>query len=82
MKTKSAMVATAASGSPAAYIIEAGTASGLSNLVIADLGRATTVTATGVGNGTYFVRVRARNACGNSAASRELTLVVGASARH
>ena len=71
---------TAATGSPAAYLIEAGTAPGLSNVVVADLGRATTVTATGVGNGTYFVRVRARNACGTSAASGELTVVVGAAA--
>ena len=71
---------TAATGSPATYIIEAGSASGLSNVVVADVGRATTVTATGVGNGTYFVRVRARNACGTSAASGELTVVVGSAA--
>jgi hypothetical protein len=73
---------TAATGSPAACIIEVGTASGLSNLVIADVGRVTTLTATGVGNGAYYVRMRARNACGTSLASGELTVVVGSAARN
>ena len=72
----------AATGSPAVYIVEAGTATGLSNLAITDVGSVTTLTATGVGNGTYYVRVRARNACGTSAASGELTLVVGSAARN
>ena len=68
---------TAATGSPTAYILEAGSAFGLSNLAIVDVGSVTTLTATGVGTGTYYVRVKARNACGTSAASGELTLVVG-----
>ena len=71
---------TAATGSPDAYIVEAGTAPGLSNVAVADVGSSTTLTATGVGNGTYYVRTRARNACGTSAPSGELTLVVGAAA--
>jgi hypothetical protein len=73
---------TAATGSPTAYIIEAGTAPGVSNLAITDVGSVTTLTATGVASGTYYVRVKARNACGTSAASGELTLVVGSAARN
>jgi hypothetical protein len=71
---------TAAAGSPDAYIVEAGTAPGLSNVAVADVGNVTTVTATGVGNGTYYVRMRARNACGASASSGERTVVVDAAA--
>ncbi len=71
---------TAATGSPDAYIAEAGTAPGLSNVAIADVGNVTTLTATGVANGTYYVRMRARNSCGASAPSGELTVVVSAAA--
>jgi hypothetical protein len=70
----------AATGSPVAYTAEAGAAPGQSNLAVADVGSGTTLTANGVGNGTYYVRVRARNACGTSAPSGELRLVVGAAA--
>ena len=71
----------AASGSPTTYILEAGSASGLTNLANADLGgTSTSYTATRVGNGTYFVRVKSRNACGTSAASNEVTLRVGVDA--
>ncbi len=66
---------------PTAYTIEAGSSSGLSNLTSFSTGNTTTsFTAAGVGNGTYFVRVRATNASGASAASNEFRLVVGASA--
>ena len=67
----------AASGSPTSYIVEAGSASGLSNLANSDLGLTTTLTATGVGAGTYYVRVRAKNGCGTGAPSNEITLTVG-----
>ena len=69
---------TGSSGGPTTYIVEAGSASGLANLVPgSDLGSAaTTFTATGVGRGTYFVRLRGRNACGTGAASNEVVLVV------
>ena len=71
---------TAASGSPTTYIIEAGSTSGASNLASTDLrSTSTSFTTTGVANGTYFVRVRARNACGTSGASNEVVLTVGTS---
>ena len=67
---------TAASGAPTSYILEAGSAPGLANLANVDVGAATSLTATGVVPGTYFVRVRARNACGVGAASIEVKVVV------
>ena len=59
------------------YRIEAGSAAGQSNLAIINTGNsATTFVADGVASGTYFVRVRAINACGISAASGEAILIV------
>ena len=69
---------TASAGSPTTYIIEAGSSPGSANLVPgSDLGgTATTFTATSVGRGTYFVRLRAKNTCGTSGVSNEVTLIV------
>jgi hypothetical protein len=68
---------TAAGGAPTSYVIEAGTASGLSNLANSDLGgTALTFIANNIGSGTYYVRVRAKNACGLSGPSNEFRLVV------
>jgi predicted phage tail protein len=67
----------ASSGSPTTYIIEAGSTPGTANLANSDLGGpATTFTASGVGRGTYYVRLRAKNACGTSGVSNEVTLIV------
>ncbi len=68
---------TAAAGNPTSYIIEAGSASGGVNLANSDLGSTATAFGTsGVGKGTYFVRIRAKNTCGTGAASNEVVLVV------
>ena len=60
---------TAPGGSVIGYTIEAGTASGLSDLARAPLGPTAGFVAPGVPSGTYFVRVRALDATGESAPS-------------
>jgi Matrixin len=73
--------APAAGGAPGAYVIEAGSAAGLTNLAnFSTGGVATSYSSGGVGNGTYYVRIRAQNAAGISAASNEAILVVGTAA--
>ncbi len=60
------------------YILEAGRSHGQADALTESLGRSTTFTATNVLPGTYYVRVRGRNACGIGRASNELTIVVDA----
>jgi pimeloyl-ACP methyl ester carboxylesterase len=69
--------ATPVGSTPASYVLEAGSGPGLSNVVVADLPNSTTLTATGVAAGNYFVRVRSRNTCGVSSPSNEVTVTVG-----
>lgn len=61
------------------YRLEAGTASGLADIVNADMGDVTEFQGL-VPPGTYFVRVRAVNAAGVSAASGQVTVVVSTTA--
>jgi hypothetical protein len=65
----------AASGEPAGYSIEAGSAPGASDLANVDVGNQLSFAADAP-PGTSFVRVRARNACGTSGPSVERTVVV------
>ena len=66
-------------GAPTSYILQAGTVSGESNLFNGNVGLTTTLTS-GVGPGTYYVRVRAANDVGISLPSNEVTLTVGGGA--
>jgi hypothetical protein len=71
-------LAPATGGTPAAYIVEAGSSSGLANLANFSTGNTSTIfTAAGVGAATYYIRVKATNAAGTSTASNEALLVVG-----
>ena len=61
---------------PTSYVLQAGSATGQSNIANSNVGPATSYVATGVGGGTYYVRVRAVNAYGQSAASNEVVVTV------
>ena len=64
-------------GTPTSYIIEAGSATGLSNLAVVNTdSTATTVSFPGVPPGIYYIRLRAVNALGASVVSNERTLIV------
>jgi hypothetical protein len=65
-------------GAAQSYILEAGSAPGQANLAtITSNGTATALTVGAVPQGVYYVRVRAKNALGTSAASPSTTVVVG-----
>jgi len=60
------------------YVLEVGSTTGASNLATFDLGTTnTSYRAVGVASGTYFVRVRGRNACGLGPPSNDAVVVVG-----
>ncbi len=65
---------------PTSYLLEAGTAPGLANLVSSNQGNTTSLTAHNVGKGTYYVRVRAVNECGTGDPSADTVVVVGGGA--
>lgn len=63
---------------PFTYIIEAGTIAGGSDVYVGNIGADRSLT-THVADGIYFVRVKAVNACGTSAASNEVSFTAAAS---
>ena len=63
-------------GAPTGYVIEAGSAPGLSNVAVAPTGSTATTFGAVAPTGTYFVRVRAVNAGGASGASNEVVVIV------
>ncbi len=66
----------AAAGNATSYVIEAGTASGLTNIGALLTGNLDTSWSVPAPPGTYFVRVRAANAFGLGPATNEVTVVV------
>jgi hypothetical protein len=68
-----------ASAGATSYVLEAGTSSGLANLLNLNVGTATTLAAAGP-RGSFFTRVRAVNACGKSEPSNEASFTLGCSA--
>lgn len=63
---------------PTSYIIEAGSAPGLSNLARANTGSsATTISGAGLGPGTYYYRLRSVGSAGFSAATEDQAFVIG-----
>jgi hypothetical protein len=62
-------------GTITGYVVEVGTAPGLSNIANANVGPATVLAATAT-PGVYYVRVRAQSACGQTGPSNEVAVVV------
>ena len=65
---------------PLSYVLVAGSAPGLSNVAVIDLGSPATSVSGLVPDGTYFVRMAARGSCGVGPLSNERPLVVGGTA--
>lgn len=63
---------------PSTYVVEAGSAPGLTDRGTFSVGPITTLTVPGVPTGNYFVRVRAANGVGSSAATADIIVTVGA----
>ena len=63
--------------SVSSYLLEVGSAPGLSNLLVFDTGSAATSLAATAAPGVYFARLRSRNACGTGAPTPDLQVVIG-----
>lgn len=62
--------------SVSSYLLEVGSSSGQSNLLVFDTGNAGTSLAATAAPGTYFARLRSRNACGTGAPTPDLQVVI------
>ena len=67
----------AAGGGPTAYVLMAGSASGLANLAMFSTGGTGTSFAASAPDGLYFVRIAASNACGTGPVSNEVQFNLG-----
>jgi large repetitive protein len=65
---------TASAGAVIGYLLEAGTVPGATNLATLPLGAQTTFISPPLPTGVFYVRVKARNAVGTSAASNEVQI--------
>jgi hypothetical protein len=65
----------ATASDPVSYIVDVGSAPGFANILVAPIGSMTAV-GTPAPPGTYYVRVRAQNACGTSPPSNEHVITV------
>jgi hypothetical protein len=63
-------------GAPSSYIVEAGRASGLSDVVVADTGNLLRIFSITLPTGTYYFRVKAKGSCGTSGASNEVAVTI------
>jgi glucose/arabinose dehydrogenase len=61
---------------PTAFVLEAGSASGLANLAVISLDGSLRALAVDAPPGQYFVRIRGQNACGTGPASNEIVVTV------
>ena len=61
------------SGAVSTYVLEVGSTPGATNLGVYEVGTGTDYRVSGVANGTYYVRMRARNPCGLSSPSSNAT---------
>jgi hypothetical protein len=68
--------APAAGAAPVAYVVEAGSVSGAANLAVLDTGGPVLALGANAPPGRYFVRVKARTACGAGPASNEVIVNV------
>jgi len=66
-----------AGGAVDSYVVAAGSSPGAANRAVIDTGSPATSFQASAPNGTYFVRVGARNACGIGTASNEVSFTVG-----
>lgn len=58
------------------YWVEVGSASGVGNIGSVNVGEIPSIVATGIGAGTYYVRIRAANSCGTGPPSNERVVTV------
>jgi hypothetical protein len=65
-----------AAGSPTSYVIEVGSSAGGTDRLMTDTGTPSTTFTKMATPGLYYVRVRARNRCGTSDPSREITIPI------
>jgi len=73
-----AWIAPASGSAPASYVIEVGSITGAADLAVETTGSTATTFLSGpVGDESYFLRVKATNSVGTSAASNEVVLIVG-----